>query len=234
MALLWSWSGVGPVLVLTGFLVLLAVVTRLLGRWQDREQRQWAEAPAEEQAGLRHARHTLGLLIGLTLSLSLVLTAFEWRSDEAMLLVSGIDSGMVPACATPPPLPKPTDWDTVTGACIPLLSYDQMHRISKPIPADRAAMPAVGLDQFYADLYARMRYPTPARQAGITGKVWVQFVVQPDGRISDMEIVQGISQGCDEEVLRLLGQTAAWTPALEKGQPTAQGVLLPVIFPPIR
>ena len=49
-----------------------------------------------------------------------------------------------------------------------------------------------------------MKYPMMARESDIQGKVYVQFVVEPDGSISKVQVLSGIGGGCDEEAVRVV------------------------------
>ncbi len=57
-----------------------------------------------------------------------------------------------------------------------------------------------GEKALYEYIKNNIRYPEVARTSGITGTVYVQFVVEKDGSISDVKVLRGIGGGCDEEV----------------------------------
>ena len=62
-----------------------------------------------------------------------------------------------------------------------------------------------------------IRYPEAAADQGIEGSVYVRFIVQPDGRITEPVIVQGIGNGCDEEALRIVSGMPRWIPGEHGG-----------------
>ena len=78
--------------------------------------------------------------------------------------------------------------------------------------------PAEGFEAFYQALGKKLKYPAQARRMGIEGKVYVQFLVDKDGTLTDFKILKGIGAGCDEEALRVLKEV----PALESGQAAGQ------------
>lgn len=49
-----------------------------------------------------------------------------------------------------------------------------------------------------------IKYPPMARESGIQGRVFVNFVVEPDGRVSNVKVLRGIGGGCDEEAIRVV------------------------------
>ncbi len=66
-------------------------------------------------------------------------------------------------------------------------------------------------------LQANLKYPEIARKAGVEGRVFVQFVVDKQGNVSDAAVVRGIGAGCDQEALRVISQ-AKFTPGRQRGK----------------
>ncbi|MBX2870858.1 MAG: energy transducer TonB [Saprospiraceae bacterium] len=73
----------------------------------------------------------------------------------------------------------------------------------------------LALSQFIAK---NLQYPMQARENGIEGKVEVRFLIDKNGSLQDIEILQGIGSGCDQEIERVLKNSPTWTPAKYKGQ----------------
>lgn len=69
-----------------------------------------------------------------------------------------------------------------------------------------------GKDALSQYLKANLKYPKVAKRKGITGEVFVQFLVDLDGSIKDAKVAKGIGYGCDEEALRLITNMPKWTP----------------------
>ncbi len=67
-------------------------------------------------------------------------------------------------------------------------------------------------------LQRMVRYPSEAKEAGVSGNVLVSFVVDERGRVSDVEIEKGLGSGCDEEALRV-ARLVRYRPAMKDGQP---------------
>lgn len=86
------------------------------------------------------------------------------------------------------------------------------------------------INGFYQFLARHLRYPRNAQRAGIQGRVFVQFVVEKDGSITDVKIVKGIGGGCDEEATRVIKMMPNWIPAKQKGQPVRQMVIQNILF----
>lgn len=79
-------------------------------------------------------------------------------------------------------------------------------------------------------LQKNLRYPNGAVQAGIQGKVYVSFVVNTDGTLTDVQTMKGIGFGCDEEALRVIRQMPRWKPGRQAGRAVRVKFNLPVAF----
>jgi TonB family protein len=80
-------------------------------------------------------------------------------------------------------------------------------------------------------LQENLEYPQQALEAGIEGNVFASFVVRFDGRITDVEILRGVSGELDNEVLRVLETMDPWEPGrLEDGSPVSVRFHMPVRF----
>ena len=73
-------------------------------------------------------------------------------------------------------------------------------------------------------------YPEQAKTDEVEGKVFVQFIVEPDGSIGDVTLLRGIGGGCDEEALRVIKAMPQWNPAQFKGKPARSKFQIPLHF----
>lgn len=64
-----------------------------------------------------------------------------------------------------------------------------------------------------------LRYPSGAQEEGASGKVYVSFVVEKDGSITDVSVIKGIGFGCDEEAMKVIKKSPLWKPGKNKGIP---------------
>ncbi len=78
-------------------------------------------------------------------------------------------------------------------------------------------------------LAQEMRYPEAAKAAGDEGTVFVQFVVDEEGRTDDAEVLLGVSEALDAEALRVV-QQARFTPGRADGKPVSMQLTLPIKF----
>jgi protein TonB len=118
-----------------------------------------------------------------------------------------------------------TKVEEVIVAEVPVEETDEIFTI-----VEESAAPKGGMGAFYTYVRDKMKYPPQARRMGIDGKVFVEFVVNKDGSITDVRAVKGIGAGCDEEAVRVVQSAPAWTPGKQRGKPVKQRMVLPITF----
>ena len=79
-------------------------------------------------------------------------------------------------------------------------------------------------------LQENIKYPEEAKELGIQGKVFVTFVVEPDGSVSNVKVLRGIGGGCDEEAIRVVKSMPKWVPGKQRGVPVRVQFNLPIKF----
>ena len=79
-------------------------------------------------------------------------------------------------------------------------------------------------------LQKNIEYPQMALESGIEGTVFVTFVVEPDGSVTDVRILRGIGGGCDEEALRVVRNMPKWKPGKQRGKSVRVQFNMPIRF----
>ncbi len=87
-----------------------------------------------------------------------------------------------------------------------------------------------GMDALYEFVSNEIGYPKEARISGVEGQIWVQFVVEKDGSLSNVQTVKGIGAGCDEEGERVLQSAASFIPASQRGKQVRVQMVMPIVF----
>lgn len=82
----------------------------------------------------------------------------------------------------------------------------------------------------YEFLNKNMQYPTIAKEQSIQGKVWLGFIVDKFGNISNVEVIRGIGGGCDEEAVRVISMMPRWNPGKQSGRPVSVKFRFPINF----
>lgn len=87
-----------------------------------------------------------------------------------------------------------------------------------------------GVSEFGSFLAKNIRYPADARQKGIQGKVFVMFVVERNGSLSNIKVIRGVSADIDAEAIRVLKISPKWMPGRQSGVAIRQQYTVPISF----
>lgn len=79
-------------------------------------------------------------------------------------------------------------------------------------------------------LSENIKYPQLAKEGGITGKVFVTFVVEKDGSIGHVKVAREIGGGCGAEAVRVIKMMPKWSPGRQNGRPVRTSYTVPVSF----
>ena len=116
---------------------------------------------------------------------------------------------------TPPPPPKPVEEEAT----------DEIFVVVEQQPEFPGGTTA--LMKFLGD---NIRYPVIAQENGIQGRVIMNFVVERDGSISDVQVVRGQDPSLDREAERVIKTMPKWKPGQQRGKPVRVRFTLPVVF----
>jgi len=90
--------------------------------------------------------------------------------------------------------------------------------------------PEGGISSFYTYVAETLHYPTVAKRLGVSGVVYVRFVVEKDGDITDANVIKGIGAGCDEEAVKVINNAPNWIPGKQRGKPVRVYMTVPIRF----
>jgi protein TonB len=102
---------------------------------------------------------------------------------------------------------------------------DEVFTVVEQMPEFPGGDPA--MNEF---LDKNLQYPTMAKEQGIQGKVWIGFIVDKFGNVSNVEVLRGIGGGCDEEAARVVGIMPRWNPGKQSGRPVIVKFRFPINF----
>lgn len=200
--------------------------------------------------------YTIFFQIGLIVTMSAMLVAFKvnWQSDgdnqmqvKEQEVVKMEEVIQTQQTKTPPPPPRPPVPVEVPNDEVienEVLNLDAEIDLDNPMdvpPPPKEAKENQEDEVFIivenkpeligglASLQQKVQYPKVAQQAGIEGRVVVQFVVDEKGNVINPKIVRGIGGGCDKEALRVIKQ-AEFRPGTQRGRPVKVQYTLPINF----
>jgi len=216
---------------------------------------------------VRRNSQPLFFFIGLCISLSLTILAFEWRfyEDNKLVNMAVVEENMTelmdipPTDQPPPPPPKleqpqivevpneeeikdeieidldveVTEETVIENREIEIIMEEEPQvEVSEEVftIVEQKPEPDGGFKTFYEYVGKNLNYPAQATRMGIEGKVFVQFIVEKDGALTDIEVIKGIGAGCDEEAVRVLKNSPNWNPGKQRGVPVRVKMIFPIVF----
>jgi TonB family protein len=87
-----------------------------------------------------------------------------------------------------------------------------------------------GMDSLMSYLSKNINYPKKAQKLGIEGRVFLQFIVEKDGSITNSKILRGIEKSMDKEAMRVVNAMPSWIPGNNRGEVVAVKYTLPIKF----
>lgn len=205
-------------------------------------------------------KKTLTFMVGLVVSLSSFCLVVEWKEyDFVQLMFAAVEyeqeeEEMVEITrqdVTPPPPPPPQaveieiveDDEEVEDIVIEETEIDEDTEVEIVEVVEEVVeepeiftvvetMPSFpgGEEELFKYLGKNIKYPAMAKDAGIKGMVYVNFVVYEDGSIKDVKVLRGIGGGCDEEAIRVVEKMPKWSPGKQRGKNVRVSYNLPIRF----
>lgn len=87
-----------------------------------------------------------------------------------------------------------------------------------------------GEEELFKFIRQNTVYPDSAKENGISGKVYVQFVVTKTGEVNDIKVIRGIGGGCDEAAVAVVSKMPNWIPGEQRGKKIDVRFVLPISF----
>lgn len=95
---------------------------------------------------------------------------------------------------------------------------------------EQEPMPKGGIAAFYQYLAQNMHYPEKAYEKGVQGIVFLKFVIEKDGSISNIMVLKSVSKEIDAEAVRVLRTAPKWDPGMQGGRPVRVMSQVPMSF----
>jgi TonB family protein len=87
-----------------------------------------------------------------------------------------------------------------------------------------------GQKALYEFLVKNLKYPAKAKKKGISGKVYVNFVIGKDGQVRDIKVIRGVHKLLDKEAIRVMKAMPKWKPGTQRGKNVNVSYNLPINF----
>ena len=205
--------------------------------------------------------------IGMIISLSLALFAFEWKSEIEPIIIpqepEDVDWYVLPdPVVTKHDIPKPPEpikeeKPVVNQASIIEEVTEELYESKEVEVVDQGEIdieptalvevkeevpdePFLFVEEMPSfpggdlallqHISKHLRYPQRAQRIGVQGKVFVTFIINEEGEVSNVEVVKGIGAGCDEEAKRIIEASPKWIPGKQQGKLVRQKMLQKLVF----
>lgn len=200
------------------------------------------------------------LTIGFIVALALTISAFEWKSyDHGGYVDKQFFYDFEPLEIIPPTvnnIPKPpkpklikdiieVEKDIKADELIDIIIDDDDLENFDPEDFEEPIIEDVELPFIYVEdmpefeggkmafmkhIAKQVKYPRQAKNLGIEGRVFVEFVIDKEGNITEVKAIKGIGAGCDEEAVRVIKNAPKWKPGKQRGKPVKVKMVLPINF----
>lgn len=104
-------------------------------------------------------------------------------------------------------------------------SQDSIYRVAQEMPQYPG-----GPNEMMKYMQENIKYPQSAKDKKIEGRVFVTFVVEKDGSITNATVLRGIDEACDAEALRVVASMPKWTPGKQDGETVRTQFTVPIIY----
>ena len=83
---------------------------------------------------------------------------------------------------------------------------------------------------FSAWVNQHLEYPEVARENGVSGRVMLQFTVNPNGSVTDVKVLRGFDPALDKEAVRVISSSPKWEPGRQRDRAVKVTYTFPVVF----
>jgi|TARA_B110000495_G_scaffold203704_1_gene228942 protein TonB len=195
------------------------------------------------------------LQIGLMIALIVVLVSFEWKSydksnyDLGNLNLDELEEEIIPITRQevkppPPPPPPPEIIEIVEDEVVieneveieetetdenEIVEIEEDDEEIFMVVENMPLFPGgdLGLMKF---IQKNVKYPAIAKEYNITGKVYVSFIVDRQGKVTNVKIVRGVDKNLDAEALRVVSSLPRYTPGKQRGKAVRVMFTIPINF----
>jgi periplasmic protein TonB len=110
-------------------------------------------------------------------------------------------------------------------AVLDVVTADEIHTFVEEMPT------FVGGDAARSKFLAEnIKYPQMAKESNVQGTVYVSFVIDSRGHITNVKLLRGIGGGCDEEALKVIGMMPNWNAGRQNGRTVSVSFNMPIVF----
>lgn len=104
---------------------------------------------------------------------------------------------------------------------------EEVFFVAEDMPTFNGKEASLGFREYIAK---NLKYPDIAAENGIQGTVYVQFVVEPSGNVSNVKVLRGVDPSLDKEAVRMVQSSPKWAPGKQRGKAVRVAFTFPIKF----
>ena len=201
-------------------------------------------------------KRSLYLQIGFIIALLLVYAAFEYKNYDKSsynlgdLNLDDLEEEIIPITKQeqkpPPPPPPPPEIIEIVEDEVEIeeeleiedteSDEDEIIEIEEE-DDDEFFMVVENMPEFPGGdlglmkyIQKNVKYPPIAKEYNITGKVYVQFIVDKSGTVTNVKVVRGVDKNLDAEAVRVVKSLPKYKPGKQRGKPVRVMFTIPITF----
>ena len=155
----------------------------------------------------------------------------KWGRMRYLLVVPLIGLiGLIASCTDtsvppPPPPPPPPISSTNTTSKAPDSDANMVYKEVEVMPE----FPG-GMEEMMQYMIQSIKYPKELQESGVSGKVFVQFVIDTEGKVDQVEVLKGLHEQLDAEAVKVISGMPDWTPGKKDGKNVNVELVLPIAY----
>ncbi|MES2417905.1 MAG: energy transducer TonB [Bacteroidota bacterium] len=87
-----------------------------------------------------------------------------------------------------------------------------------------------GMAEFYKFLGKNLKYPKLAKENKVSGTIYISFIVEKNGKITNIKAINKLGSGIEEEAIRVMNLSQKWNPGMQSGKPVYVKYSIPIKF----
>jgi periplasmic protein TonB len=87
-----------------------------------------------------------------------------------------------------------------------------------------------GMEALINYMSHNIKYPVDAKEKGVTGTVYIKFIVDKTGHVINAKVKKGVSRSLNKEALRVVNAMPVWKPGQQDGKPASVSYTIPIKF----
>ena len=111
-----------------------------------------------------------------------------------------------------------------------VVEEEEEEEIPFTVVEDKPKFQGGDANDFTKWVYSHIEYPEVAKENGVQGRVTLQFTIDTDGQVKNVQVLRGVDASLDKEALRVVSSSPKWTPGKQRNKPVKVKYTFPIIF----